>query len=54
MYQKPTKNYKMSKQAKMMLANHIDPHKRGELKRGIIQAELAAAVRVSTKREPKQ
>jgi len=45
---KPGPNYKMSKQTKVMLANIIDPHKRGEHKRAMIQAELAAAI------QPKQ
>lgn len=34
-------NYKMSKQSKRYLATIINPHRRGEIKRGTIQAELA-------------
>jgi hypothetical protein len=34
----------MSKQAKRTLATFIDPHKRGEVKRSIIQSELASKV----------
>jgi len=38
-------NYKMSKQGKRTLAQYIDPHKRGEVKRSIIQAELASQIK---------
>lgn len=34
--------FKLSKDAKRMLARFTDPHKRGVMKKGIIQAELAA------------
>jgi hypothetical protein len=44
MYIKPTASYRMSKQLKRSLALIIDPHKRGEQKRIMIQAELAAAL----------
>lgn len=37
---KPTSNYKMSKQAKRYLATILDPHKRGQIKKGIIDSEL--------------
>lgn len=47
---KPTSSYKMSKQGKRTLATYIDPHKRGEVKRSIIQAELASKV---SQRPPK-
>lgn len=43
---KADKNYKMSKQGKRDLAQIIDPHYRGVLKRAIIASELAAAVKV--------
>ena len=43
---KADKNYKMSKQGKRDLAQIIDPHYRGILKRAIIVSELAAAVKV--------
>ena len=42
----------MSKQGKRTLAQYVDPHKRGEVKRSIIQAELAAAIQ--PKREKPQ
>ena len=41
---KPTANYKMSKAGKIYLAQIVDPHKRGEIKRTIIQAELSAMI----------
>jgi hypothetical protein len=43
---KPGPNYRMSKQGKRTLATNrmIDSHYRGEIKRSIIQAELAAAI----------
>lgn len=42
---KPTSTYKMSKQVKTMLNRYRDPHLRGEMKRGWIQAELEAAIK---------
>jgi len=40
---KPGANYKMSKPHKMWAASILDPHKRGEWKRMMINAELYAA-----------
>jgi len=50
MYIKPGPNYKMSKQTKTMLAlgKFRDAHHRGEVKRGMIQAELAASMKPPT------
>ncbi len=42
---KPTSSYKMSKQVKTILNRYSNPHLRGEMKRGWIQAELEAAIR---------
>ena len=42
MYIKPTASFRLSKQDKRFLATIIDPHKRGEIKRGMIQAQLAS------------
>lgn len=42
---KPTSSYKMSKQVKTILNRYRDPHLRGEMKRGWIQAELEAAIK---------
>jgi hypothetical protein len=41
---KPGPNYRMSSATKMALTTIIDPHKRGEWKRSMIQAELQAAI----------
>jgi hypothetical protein len=37
---KPTKTFKLNKQAKRFMATIIDPHQRGEFKRASIQAQL--------------
>ena len=39
-------NFKMSKQSKRYLATIVDAHKRGEIKRGTVQAELASQQQV--------
>ena len=39
---KPNQNFRMTKQNKRFLATVIDPHKRGEIKRGMIEAQLAS------------
>ena len=39
-------NFKMSKQSKRFLATVLDPHRRGEIKRGTVQAELASQQQV--------
>lgn len=41
---KPTANYKMSKQNKRFLATVLDPHLRGELRRGVVQADLHSQI----------
>jgi hypothetical protein len=38
---KPTSTFKMRKQTKIMAAKFIDPHKRGEYLRAMVQAQLA-------------
>ena len=43
---RPGPNFKMSKQSKRFLATIIDPHRRGEIKRGTVQAELAGQQQV--------
>ena len=50
---KPTKTYKMSKPLKTSLAlsGFQDPHKKGQWKRAMIDAELSAAIQ--PKRESK-
>lgn len=39
---KPGPTYRMSRANKVLLASYIDPHKRGEVKRTVIQADLAS------------
>ena len=46
----PGKTFKLSKTTKRMLANFVDPHKRGDWKRMMIQAEMAAAIVPKTTR----
>jgi hypothetical protein len=41
---KPTSTFKMNKQTKRFLATVIDSHRRGELKRMSIQAQLVGAL----------
>ena len=45
---KPGANYRMSSQAKRFAATILDPHKRGEYKRAMIDAELSAAIQPRT------
>jgi hypothetical protein len=37
---KPTSTYRMSRANKLLLASYVDRHKRGEIKRTVIQADL--------------
>jgi hypothetical protein len=37
---KPGPTYRMSRANKVLLASYIDRHKRGEIKRTVIQADL--------------
>jgi hypothetical protein len=36
----PTKNFRLRRETKAMMATILDPHKRGEFKRAMIQAQL--------------
>lgn len=47
---KATAGFKMKRNTKYQLAMITDPHRRGEFKRAMIQAQLASAVRVKEKR----
>jgi hypothetical protein len=49
---KPNANYRMSSATKTALATITDPHKRGEWKRSMIQAELQAAVQPKREKRP--
>jgi|LauGreDrversion4_2_1035121.scaffolds.fasta_scaffold3597392_1 hypothetical protein len=45
-------NFKMNKQSKRYLATILDPHKRGQIKRQLISAQIAAQIPVKrSKRE---
>jgi hypothetical protein len=48
---KPGPTFKLEKQTKRYLALILDPHYRGEMKRQMIQAQMAGAVRVREKRK---
>ncbi len=50
---KANANFKLSKQSKRFLATIVDDHKRGEARRMLVQAELAAAIqpRISKNRK---
>ena len=41
---KPTASFRLSKTAKRMIATEIDAHKRGEMRRAMIDAELSASI----------
>jgi hypothetical protein len=43
---KSSSNFKMSKQSKRYLATIVDSQRRGEIKRGTVQAELASQQQV--------
>lgn len=43
---KPTATYRMSTENKIRLSKIHDPHLRGAIKRGIIDADLTAAIQV--------
>lgn len=51
---KPTASYRMTKQSKRFLATVIDPHKRGEIKRTLVQAELAALIQPKISKNRKE
>jgi hypothetical protein len=44
----------MKKHLKWMFQNELDPHRRGELKRQTIQAQLASEIRVREKKSRNQ
>lgn len=50
---KPGPNYRMSRQHKAMLAQIVDPHKRGLAKRLIIHADLCGRDMQSKNKLPK-
>ena len=53
---KPTAAFKLDQQAKRVMATIVDPHKCGDYKRSMIEAQLASLIQprvVKTKREEK-
>jgi hypothetical protein len=57
MFLKPTAAFKLNQQSKRIMATFIDPHKCGEYKRAMIEAQLASLIQpkvVKTKREEKE
>ncbi len=51
---KPTSNFKMSKANKFRIASILDPHVRGEVKRGLIQAQLLSEIKVKSIKEDRK
>jgi hypothetical protein len=47
-------NYRMSRANKVLLASYIDRHKRGEIKRTVIQADLYGHQHVPRNRDKTQ
>lgn len=50
---KPNQNFKLDKQTKRFMATIVDPQKRGEFKRGMIQAQLEAERIIVSKKQRK-
>ena len=51
---KPGPTYKMSRANKVMLASYVDPQKRAEVKRTVIQADLYGRQHVPRSRDKNQ
>ena len=51
---KPGPTYKMSRPDKVMLASYVDPQKRAEVKRTVIQADLYGRQHVPRSRDKNQ
>ena len=47
----PGANYRMSRANKVMLASYVDRHRRGEIKRTVISADLAGQQYVPRNRD---
>ena len=47
---KPTAAFRMKKHLKHMFHFEHDPHKRGELRRQVVQAQLASEIKLKDKR----
>ncbi len=51
---KANANYRMSKQAKRLLATIVDPQQRADFKRSTIQSELSAAIQPRREKNRKE
>jgi hypothetical protein len=51
MFLKPTSSFKLSKNAKRLMAAHADPRYSNLIKRAFIQAELGSKIVVKTKKD---
>lgn len=54
---KPNASFKLSKQSKIHVANYLDPHLRGQIRRSFIEAQLSSLIQprvVKAKREEKE
>lgn len=54
---KPNSSFKLSKQSKIHIAQFLDPHIRGNIRRSFIEAQIASLIQprvVKTKREEKE
>lgn len=47
---KPNSTFRMKKHLKWMFHHEIDPHRRGELRRQVVQAQLASEIRPKEKK----
>lgn len=47
---KPTAAFRMKKYMKHLFYHEMDPHRRGELRRQAVQAQLASEVRIKEKK----
>lgn len=47
-------NYRMSRANKVMLASYVDRHRRGEIKRTVISADMSAQQFTARSRDKKQ
>jgi hypothetical protein len=51
---RPTAAFRMKSHLKWMFQNELDPHRRGEMRRLAVQAQLASEVRVKEKKSRNQ
>lgn len=51
---RPTAAFRMKQHLKWMFQNELDAHRRGEMRRMVVQAQLASEVRVKEKKSRNQ